>query len=29
MGVALLRLPFGNTEFWLSFGVPLFESLTT
>ncbi|HUF72482.1 MAG TPA: hypothetical protein VMR74_06250 [Gammaproteobacteria bacterium] len=28
MAIALLRLPFGNTEFWLSFGVPLFESLT-
>jgi hypothetical protein len=29
MAVALLRLPFGNTELWLSFSVPLFESLTS
>jgi hypothetical protein len=28
MGLALLRLPFGNTEAWLSIGRPIVESLT-
>lgn len=28
MALALLRLPFGNTELWLKVGRPLFESLT-
>lgn len=28
MAFALLRLPFGETELWLSVGRPLFESLT-
>ncbi len=27
MAVALLRLPFGTTDFWQAIGVPLFESL--
>jgi hypothetical protein len=28
MGVALLRLPFGNSRAWLDVGRPLFEALT-
>jgi hypothetical protein len=28
MGLALLRLPFGNTEAWLSIGRPIVEAMT-